>query len=547
MQVLDTGDINNIIESRYKPCDLYIPPKHSQMKSEILEYKYLSINRYKNEIIPKATNLHDTDYAKSITAKDSHNPPHYGISFGSIITLPHIIAVILYTDCTHLCTDFSSTFRKIYPFDTLKTIKHRNRNYWWMSKLLRETVEIFGQCSDRDEDDPLVGPFYSGLSFVINISNFLFRLSSPTSTSIHLEVAMKFGGDDGIILKLDNPEKNYHCQFLRGFDCSIISNYPEEDERYTFTFFSCCLIARTLFCLILRLFFGGWYYIKLESIYMTKTNQNFNTIISALSYLDAIITGADLEDGFEEITDKHFSLLNELIHWKLGGKIHTNYKSDVEQLYDKFEKEYQSFMTKQIGTDSLFPSTQMLQVPISPDSTEDTQTRKIPSDPYIISIFEAFIETRTDIVIDYAWLDDDGVNDKIVKLIMYPFLMTEDVKTERDENDKINIFKPELFLLFKNIKSITLITNFRADIDRGHRSLSIKLLLSMINEVLSLEKIVILSYGSNHIYTVSWQSHLWQKSSFELIQKFKKSNFKIQLKYGIGPQQKYHGFCINKQ
>ena len=50
---------------------------------------------------------------------------------------------------------------------------------------------------------------------------------------------------------------------------------------------------------------------------------------------------------------------------------HTNNKSDVEQLYDKFEKEYQSFMIKQIGTDSPLSPTQMnTQGPISPVSTE---------------------------------------------------------------------------------------------------------------------------------------------------------------------------------
>ena len=220
--------------SGYKNADLYIPQKYPTLKDELFNCKYLSEEEYSKDIMRKAMTYHNTSYAKSIKARSAiYCPPYYGIRDGSIITVPHLISLILYTDYTDLCTDFSSTFRKTHTFETLDNIKRRNQNFWWMSKLLRETVEIFGDSSfNANGGRTLKGPYYSGLSFIIPVSNFFLRLSSPTSTTKNIAVAMKFGGDNGIILKLDNPEPNDYTENLRGFDCSTISRFREEDERY---------------------------------------------------------------------------------------------------------------------------------------------------------------------------------------------------------------------------------------------------------------------------------------------------------------------------
>ena len=233
----------------YKINELYINKMYLSFKQEISNYSsdYLTVDKYNMEILPKAVSYLGTNYAKSIQAKvDCFSPAWYGIIHGSTITLSHLIAVILYCDYTKLSTHFSSTFRKSGPWDTLQNIKNRNRKYFWMSKLLRETVEIFGAYSvGRDQ---LIGPFYSGLSKVINFPNFFIRLSSPTSTSIHIEVAMKFSGDQGMIMKLNNPKGSNQCRLLRGFDCSFISLYEEEAERYYHIFF--CFIYNNLFVLL---------------------------------------------------------------------------------------------------------------------------------------------------------------------------------------------------------------------------------------------------------------------------------------------------------
>ena len=48
------------------------------------------------------------------------------------------------------------------------------------------------------------------------------------SHQIMLEVALKFGGEEGIIIQF-NTSKTTGFEYLRGFDCSFISRYKEEE------------------------------------------------------------------------------------------------------------------------------------------------------------------------------------------------------------------------------------------------------------------------------------------------------------------------------
>ena len=56
-------------------------------------------------------------------------------------------------------------------------------------------------------------------------------LFGPTSTTIHKEVATRFGGEDGMLIQFDNSTGR--GIFVNGFDVSWISRYGlQEDERY---------------------------------------------------------------------------------------------------------------------------------------------------------------------------------------------------------------------------------------------------------------------------------------------------------------------------
>ena len=181
-------------------------------------------------------------------------PQHYGIKGGTPLAVYNLMAVCLYTDFTDLCSNFSSTFRKIHPYESLSSIKRRNSKYWWMSKILRETVELYGK--DTNRHNGLKGPFFTGMSFVMTMPEFMIRLCSPTSTTVHIEVATKFSGQTGIIIKLKAGRiggVDVGIDRVRAMDVSWISRYREEDERYdiiakSFTFICIAIKYLLLFC-----------------------------------------------------------------------------------------------------------------------------------------------------------------------------------------------------------------------------------------------------------------------------------------------------------
>ena len=134
---------------------------------------------------------------------------------------------------------------------------------------------------------------------------YIFRLCGPTSTSRHLEVALRFGGSTGIILELSNTGYE-DCTLLRSFDCSWLSNYSGEDEQ---------------------LFMGGYYRIKLCSIRNINTNENFQNFFEPLYYFDCMVNGTDFgEENTPKITKKHKQILQRLIDHKLGIKENASMK-----------------------------------------------------------------------------------------------------------------------------------------------------------------------------------------------------------------------------
>ena len=94
----------------------------------------------------------------------------------------------------------------------------------------------YGGCGKKDHNNvdggKLLGPFYCGMSSMMNMPQFAMLLLSPTSTTLHVEVALKFSGEDGIVIEFRNDTGI--TMLTNGFDVSFISRYKEEDERYIY-------------------------------------------------------------------------------------------------------------------------------------------------------------------------------------------------------------------------------------------------------------------------------------------------------------------------
>eukprot|EP01084_Bolivina_argentea_P186755 321814_1 len=283
--------------SGYKIAELFIDSKYKDIKEEILNNKIYPLKQYQLKIsINKMHRYAATKKAKSTEAfedefGDRNQYLRYNIHKGQVISDNHLLSVIIYCDWSTLSSYFSATFRKTSSYDSLSVVKQKNAEFANWSRLLRETVEMFGKSPQSL--NKLNGPFYSGMSPAMVVPEFSIRLSAPTSTSTVLEVGTGFAGDDGIVVQLNNAEDD-----LSAFSCCWLSNYASEKE--------------VLFC-------GGFERIQIESVCMMATSENFQQFFRALFVFDKMISSNYIFNKLDApmITDEDTELLKGLIKQKL--------------------------------------------------------------------------------------------------------------------------------------------------------------------------------------------------------------------------------------
>eukprot|EP01084_Bolivina_argentea_P291224 500507_1 len=84
-----------------------------------------------------------------------------------------------------------------------------------------------------------------------------------------IEVATNFAGRNGIIIQLNNTGSGY-VNHVAAFGCKWLSNHAGEEEW---------------------LFIGGKHTVKIESIRVIQTKQNFFRFLKALTYFDCMLNG----------------------------------------------------------------------------------------------------------------------------------------------------------------------------------------------------------------------------------------------------------------
>eukprot|EP01083_Nonionella_stella_P091421 255602_1 len=235
----------------YKVSDLFVKRRYVSFKEEIMACGFVNVAKY-DLFMVKVQEYLKTNSIKQMKAYNESERwkgnivLQYGIPHGSALSGRHLLSLFLYTDCTDLCTHFSATFRANKQYEALSAIKGRNSHYWWMTKSLREMVELYGD-KHTYASGCLSGPFYCGLSAVMAFPAFEVRLCGPTSTSYQISTAINFAGPKGVVVQLDNNVDGHF--YLSGFPCGWLSDFKEEDEV---------------------LFMGGHFRIKIESVRMLK-------------------------------------------------------------------------------------------------------------------------------------------------------------------------------------------------------------------------------------------------------------------------------------
>ena len=466
----------------------YIERKYDTFKEEMLNYDFLSIKQLNKEIIPKVNEYLKSNIVKSIKNNGVFKDL-YLIEENESIKLDHLLSVTLYTDYSKLSADFTSTFRKKWRFEPLEEIKRRNRKYWWWSKLLTETVMVYGNSYDDNDNanpsknrNPLKGPFYTGMNHVMNMPQFNIDLLSPTSTSVHIEVATRFGGESGMILQFNNDSGSGQHTF--GWDCSWLSRFKEEDERYTIHHIHHCLTVIVCICyfFVHRLFFRTNRRLSIVSIRIMEDASNLEKVIEPISFLD------------ECLTDPHTLTVKK-------SKSHYN---TLRKLFD---------------------------ITLGNDSSIDTNK-------YILGTFRCFIRNKTRLYINFENLKKafkDNEDDSFLDLFLFKMNevkeWNESKFERRDESDYSNLIKPDIFKVFTNIEEITIdIMGDSEYIVDGHfweygfYTLSLIALLSIMKET-NVRLVIVEAYG--FFKDKSWLEVLWNTASQDIIDKFSRQQFNI--------------------
>eukprot|EP01084_Bolivina_argentea_P241414 405280_1 len=364
--------------------ELYIKAKYASLKEEILDNEIFGLA--KDEYQRCLTKLQKFMMTKTVknmkSVQFAEKRLHFGVGTNTPISTEHLLSIIFRCDFTALCTKLSSTFRKKQTFEPLSSIKKRNAEYANWSRLIRETIEYFGRRAKGDDDPEITsdyvnktfGPFYCGMSCVLTLPEFNIRLCAPTSTSKQKEVAERFAGRNGIVIKLNNNGHS-NAYNLRTFDCSWISTYKEEDEY---------------------LFVGGRFQIRVQSITVVPTKRNYENFCKPLFYFDCMIKGTALDDIEINVTKHYYGMLEHLIKHKLK----TN-----------------GFINKY--------------------------------DEYINSVFDAITNHYTQIVVNLYQLHTHLSS--IKDLLIYS-------QSTKISKAKVNLIKEQIFMLFKNMKTIIVYT-----------------------------------------------------------------------------------------
>eukprot|EP01084_Bolivina_argentea_P299460 516196_1 len=298
----------------YAISDLYVSQYYDSLKQEILCSQYLSFSEWKHKIVQKGKLYYQTNSIKRLKAYENRFSKE---RTGEQISLSNIYCVMLYCDWSDLCTEFSATYRINGEFEPIKSVIQRHSKYYHLGKGLRECALIFGINGHNlpeydDEKNRYVythnkyeyerGPFFSGLSFVAKMPYFAIHLKGPCSTTKEIDCAINFATRDGIIIELQNDQGNARTQ--RFFDCSWISKYSAENER---------------------LFMSGQFRLRIVSIRIIETSQNFERFLHTMYVFDAMISGVDsfahavYHDGLVDVLSSDVSLLDKLISTALNS------------------------------------------------------------------------------------------------------------------------------------------------------------------------------------------------------------------------------------
>ena len=307
----------------------------------------------------------------------------------------------------------------------------------------------------------MYGPYFCGMNMRLNIPSFAMRLNSPSSTSKQISVAIKFSGPKGVVLTFDNPDNNYQYSYLRGWDCSWIGRFGKEEDE--------------------RLFFGGYYRIKVVNLRLIETNENMKQFVAAIFCFDLLLTGS----------------------------------------YSSKENKNDFVIIEALMNQSLKKQTNVT----------------LPS--FICDCFQAFTQNKKQIIFNLGFWDKYG-DTKINDLLFHSLDKSgynEDIK--RNDEDQSNLVRSELFSLFPNVKTLIIqSTDYVETFTEQYYSFSLIALLNVICQS-NLNEIIISSRATLS-GKKTWIKTLWNSDEKLLKKEYAAKGYEIEMKIKLKQYNEYN-------
>ena len=169
----------------------FVKPKYKNLKQELLNNKIYNIEKFdwnlENE---NATEKMKNDDRVKLLVSNGEFKQKYRIKGNQKITKNHLLSILFYCNTDELQREFSATYRRLeHVFESDEEFKKRHGHYYYFGKLLRETVEVYGNVM---VDDKLV--LFHGISHPLFFEKMIAKFYCPTSTSQDRMIAARFAG-----------------------------------------------------------------------------------------------------------------------------------------------------------------------------------------------------------------------------------------------------------------------------------------------------------------------------------------------------------------
>ena len=226
-------------------------PNFGSLKEECLnnEICAMTLQQFSTFLLSAFT-LQQTTKGRQLTANYRYDDNEiYEVIRDSPLSVSHIFCLLMYCNLTDLQYRYKKYgCRESEVHDSFDDLKKRNRQIAIWHRLLFEAVLFFGERVKSKK------VFYTGLNVRLSFETFKPLIYAPISTTISVDIANRFCGSSGLILKL----AQLHGSWDPFFNVEWLSDFANEKERL-FVFAEEMIITDIQYFEGLKLRKNAWY------------------------------------------------------------------------------------------------------------------------------------------------------------------------------------------------------------------------------------------------------------------------------------------------